>query len=162
MKVQTYLINLYCSHERLESAKKQLDSIEWSFKRFPAFDGRGKSLSSFENYDDQQARKILGRSLLNSEIGCYLSHYQCVSTFLESDADYLIVLEDDMQLSHDFKTVTTQLLDFLYANKDLEWFLINIAANKKKLARDILQTNNHSLWHAYYFGIRLNLVKRRR
>lgn len=153
MKVQTYLINLDCSHERLESAKKQLDSIEWSFKRFPAFDGRGKSLSSFENYDDQQARKILGRSLLNSEIGCYLSHYQCVSTFLESDADYLIVLEDDMQLSHDFKTVTTQLLDFLYANKDLEWSLINIAANKKRLARDIIQTNNHSLWHAYYFPI---------
>ncbi len=153
MKVQTYLINLDGSNERLESAKQQLDDIDWSFERFPAVDGRGKSLSSFENYDDQQARQILGRSLLNSEIGCYLSHYYCVSKFLESDADYLIILEDDMQLSDDFKAVTMQLLDFLYTKKDLEWYLINIAANKKKLAKDIIQINNHTLWHAYYFPI---------
>lgn len=153
MKVQTYLINLDGSHERLENAKQQLDSIDWSFERFPAFDGRGKPLSSFENYDDQQARQALGRSLLNSEIGCYLSHYHCVLAFLESDADYLIVLEDDMQLSDDFKSVTPQLLDFLYTNKNLEWHVINIAANKKKLAKDITQINNHTLWRAYYFPI---------
>lgn len=112
MKIQTYLINLDGSNERLESAKQQLDSIDWSFERFPAFDGRGKPLSSFEDYDDRQARQTLGRSLLNSEIGCYLSHYHCVSAFLESDADYLVVLEDDMQLSNYFKSVTIQLLDF--------------------------------------------------
>ncbi len=153
MKVLTYLINLDGSDDRLKSAKHQLDEINWQFEKFPAFDGRGKNLSSFENYNDQKAKSILGRSLLNSEIGCYLSHYHCVSTFLESDADYLIVLEDDMQLSDDFKAVTTQLLDFLYTNKDLEWYLINIAANKKKIARDITQINNHTLWHAYYFPI---------
>lgn len=153
MKVLTYLINLDGSDDRLKSAKHQLDEINWQFEKFPAFDGRGKNLSSFENYNDQKAKSILGRSLLNSEIGCYLSHYHCVSTFLESDADYLIVLEDDMQLSDDFKAVTTQLLDFLYTNKDLEWYLINIAANKKKIAKDITQINNHTLWHAYYFPI---------
>ena len=153
MKTLTYLINLDGSHERLESAKKQLDQIDWEFERFPAFDGRGKNLADFERYDDVQARSILGRSLLNSEIGCYLSHYNCVVKFLQTDADFLVVLEDDMQLSSDFKTITNQLLDFLYTNSDLEWHLVNIAAKKKKLAQDITQFHNHTLWHAYYFPV---------
>lgn len=153
MKVLTYLINLDGSHERLESAKKQLDQIAWEFERFPAFDGRGKNLADFERYDDAQARSILGRSLLNSEIGCYLSHYNCVVKFLQTDADFLVVLEDDMQLSPDFKAITSQLLDFLYTQNDLEWYLVNIAAKKKKLAQDISQFHNHTLWHAYYFPV---------
>lgn len=153
MKILTYLINLDGSHERLESAKKQLDEIAWEFERFPAFDGRGKNLADFEHYDDMQARSILGRSLLNSEIGCYLSHYNCAVSFLQTDADFLVVLEDDMQLSSDFKAITSQLLDFLYTNNDLEWHLVNIAAKKKKLAKDITTLNNHTLWHAYYFPI---------
>ena len=144
MKVQTYLINLDGSDERLKSAKQQLNSIGWDFEKFSAFDGRGKALSSFENYDDQQAKKLLGRSLLNSEIGCYLSHYNCALKFLESDADYLIVLEDDMQLSADFKQVISPLLDYLFSNTRPEWYLINIAANKKKLAKDITEINGHS------------------
>lgn len=153
MKVQTYLINLDGSDARLKSAKQQLNGIGWNFEKFSAFDGRGKALSSFENYDDRQAKKLLGRSLLNSEIGCYLSHYNCALKFLESDADYLIVLEDDMQLSADFKQVISPLLDYLFSNTHPEWYLINIAANKKKLAKDITEINGHTLWHAYYFPV---------
>ena len=153
MRVVTYLINLDSSYERYESAKKQLNDLNWTFEKISAVDGRGKSLSDFPDYDDSLARQRMGRSLLNSEIGCYLSHYRCVSEFLASDADYLVVLEDDMQLSDDFKAVMTQLLDFLYTNKNLDWYLINIAANKKKIAQNITQINNHTLWHAYYFPI---------
>ncbi|MDE4453840.1 glycosyltransferase family 25 protein [Psychrobacter sp. DAB_AL62B] len=153
MKTITYLINLDESYERLESAKSQLDNIDWQFERFPAFDGRGKKLSDFENYDDNQARKILGRSLLNSEIGCYLSHYNCALEFLKTDADFLVVLEDDMEISSDFKSVTEQLIAFLSHENELEWHLINIAAKKKKITKDITQINNHTLWHAYYFPV---------
>lgn len=153
MKVQTYLINLDGSNERLESATQQLNGIDWNFEKFPAYDGRGKSLSSFENYDDTQAKKRLGRSLLNSEIGCYLSHYHCVLNFLEGDADYLIVLEDDIQLSDDFQTITAQLLNFLHSHNELDWYLVNIATKKKKIAQDIIKIDKHMLWHAYYFPI---------
>lgn len=153
MKVVTYLINLDGSLERLESAKQQLNDIDWVFEKFSAFDGRGRALSSFENYDDKKAKKNLGRSLLNSEIGCYLSHYNCVLRFLESDSDYLIVLEDDIQLSADFKNVTLDLLEYLHNQDNLDWYLVNIAAKKKKLARDITIIGNHVLWNAYYFPI---------
>lgn len=153
MKVLTYLINLEGSHQRLEHAKQQLDDISWDFERVPAVDGRGQPLSSFIDYNDPLAKDNLGRSLLNAEIGCYLSHYRCVSKFLASDADYLIVLEDDMTISSDFSTVLQALLDYLYNTPSLDWYLINLAPKKKKLAKDIVQINHHSLWHAYYFPI---------
>lgn len=154
MKTLTYLINLDGSDQRLESATKQLDDIGWSFERVAAYDGRGKALSDFIDYDDQQTRKNLGRSLLSSEIGCYLSHYQCAERFLQTDADFLVVLEDDMTLAADFKIIVTETLDFLYANPENSWHLINLAAKKKKLAKDIASFNKHTLWHAYYFPIR--------
>lgn len=154
MKTITYLINLDGSDQRLKSATEQLEQIEWSFERVLAFDGRGKDLSSFEDYDDEQTRKNLGRSLLSSEVGCYLSHYDCAQRFLKTDADFLVVLEDDMQLTDHFKEVMKSTLDFLAKPSDSEWYLINIAAKKKKLAKDITTIKQHSLWHAYYFPIR--------
>ena len=154
MKTLTYLINLDGSDIRLKSATKQLEQIKWPFERLPAYDGRGKDLSDFDNYDDEQARKRLGRSLLNAEIGCYLSHYQCAQKFLETDADMLVVLEDDLKLSDDFATTVNGILKYLYNHPELDWYLVNIAAKKKKLATDITTINNHSLWHAYYFPIR--------
>ncbi|MGP5645267.1 glycosyltransferase family 25 protein [Psychrobacter celer] len=154
MKTLTYLINLDGSNERLERSKQQLNNIDWPFERIAAYDGRGKSLSSFEDYDDSQTRKNLGRSLLSSEIGCYLSHYKCAQQFLETDADILVVLEDDMKMADSFKHVIDQTLAYLDTNPDLDWNLINIAAKKKKLAKDITEFDGHTLWHAYYFPIR--------
>lgn len=154
MKTLTYLINLDGSDKRLEGSTQQLNHIDWPFERVSAYDGRGKALSEFENYDDKQTRSNLGRSLLNSEIGCYLSHYQCAQKFLETDADMLVVLEDDMKMTDSFKPVINQTLAYLHAHPDLDWYLINIAAKKKKLAKDITAFDTHTLWHAYYFPIR--------
>ena len=87
MKVVTYLINLDGSQERLERATQQLNQVNWPFERFSAVDGRGKELTEFANYDDHGANDVLGRKLMNSELGCYLSHYGCAEKFLSSDGD---------------------------------------------------------------------------
>lgn len=163
MKVVTYLINLDGSHKRLKCATQQLESVNWSFERLSAVDGRGKALAEFSNYNDQGAQQILGRSLMSSELGCYLSHYTCAENFLNTDADYLVVLEDDMQIDTDFKAKLGGLLEYLDHHKELDWYLINIAAKKKKLSKDITQIEDMSLWHAFYFPIRgLGLIWSRR
>ncbi|KAF1015353.1 MAG: hypothetical protein GAK29_04592 [Acinetobacter bereziniae] len=154
MKVETYLINLDGSDERLQRATEQLQAVDWPFERFSAYDGRGQDLTSFENYDDVGTQQTLGRRLLNSELGCYLSHYGCAEKFLKSDADYLVVLEDDMKITSDFKKSMDQILSYLDQHKSLDWYLINLAAKKKKFSKDIVDLDNFSLWHAYYFPIR--------
>lgn len=154
MKVITYLINLDGSDKRLADATLQLNSVGWEFERFAAYDGRGKALSEFTHYNDDEANQILGRSLMSSELGCYLSHYGCAEKFLATDADYLIVLEDDMKIEPDFKIKLDCLIEYLDQHKNLDWYLVNIAAKKKKLAKNITQIENMSIWHAYYFPIR--------
>ena len=154
MKVLTYLINLDGSDKRLERSTEQLQQQNWNFERVSAYDGRGKALSDFADYDDKQTRINLGRSLLSSEIGCYLSHYKCAQKFLETDADMLVVLEDDMKMAEAFAPVVKDTLAYLHAHPELDWYLVNIAAKKKKLAKDITSFNEHTLWHAYYFPIR--------
>ena len=154
MKVLTYLINLDGSDARLARATEQLNQSSMTFERFSAYDGRGKALSEFPDYNESQTQKLLGRTLLNSELGCYLSHYGCVEQFLRSDADYLVVLEDDMKIATDFQQRVDEILTYLHQHPEIDWYLINIAAKKKKLAKDITQFAEHTLWHAYYFPIR--------
>ena len=145
MKVETYLINLDGSDQRLTRATEQLQAVNWVFERFSAYDGRGKDLSSFQNYDDKQTQQQLGRRLLNSELGCYLSHYGCAEKFLKSDADYLVVLEENMKITLEFKASVDTLLNYLDSHKELDWYLINLAAKKKKLAKDIKTLNDFTL-----------------
>ena len=50
------------------------------------------------------------RSLGMGEIGCYLSHRKCWKKFLSSDADFVLILEDDFTLQPHF-------------SKSLEWLI---------------------------------------
>lgn len=154
MKIVTYLINLEGSQDRLNAATAQLNAVHWPFERYAAYDGRGKAITSFEHYDDALTRSRIGRSLMNSEIGCYLSHKGCVEKFLTTDADYLVVLEDDLKIESDFKIKMDRLFECLNQQTTLDWYLINIAAKKKKIAKDIEKFDDFTLWHAYYFPIR--------
>lgn len=155
MKVEAYLINLDDSYERLEKATQQLQKYGLDFKRFPAFDGRGKSLSSFEQYSDDKAKDVMGRSLISSELGCYNSHLGCIQKFLNTDADYLVVLEDDIEIvDQNFNQTMHDILEWLYQHPEIDWYAMNLGAKKNKLSKTIFQTEKHALVKAYYYPIR--------
>lgn len=163
MKIKTYLINLDGSNARLSKATEQLNAAGWDFERYSACDGRGKSLNEFENYDHQAALNILGRGLLSSELGCYLSHYGCVEKFLHTDADYLVVLEDDLKITQDFLPTLNKIFEYVDGNSNLDWYLLNLASKKKKITKKIVNLGEFSLENAYYFPIRgLGLVWNRK
>ncbi|EPF73673.1 glycosyltransferase family 25 protein [Acinetobacter indicus] len=154
MKVVTYLINLEGSDERLKNATEILSSQDVEFIRFPAVDGRGKALTEFKDYNDEKAKQVMGRSLLNAEIGCYLSHIGCIHQFLASDADYLIVLEDDMVLENDYKKTIYEVISYLDKNNKINWNVINIGPKKKKFFKKLNNFNGYELLRVYYFPIR--------
>ncbi|OTG67700.1 glycosyltransferase family 25 protein [Acinetobacter silvestris] len=154
MKVETYLINLDGSDERLKSATEQLNSEQVSFTRFAAVDGRGKPLSSFKNYNDQKAVEVMGRSLISSELGCYLSHIGCLEKFLMTDSDYLIVVEDDIRLLDGFKVTVDAMLEWLHQNPDVDWYAMNLGAKKNKMSKKLFTFEGRDLVRAYYYPIR--------
>lgn len=152
MKYLTYLINLDSSTTRLMQADAELKKHNIEYERIAAVDGRKLDVPNYANYDSQKAWQAMGRDLAGGEIGCYLSHVKCVEAFLASDADYAIVLEDDLEIISDLNQIVEQTLMWL-EQQNITWYLINIGNNKRKICRKLTQFEQHDLLKAYYFPV---------
>lgn len=150
MKINTYLINLDGSDERLSSASQQLNHQSISFTRISAFDGRSLDPQTIPEYQIKKSLNYMGRELKGGELGCYFSHLNAAKAFLASDADYAIVLEDDMQLNTDIMPVLRDYLIHL-TTQSIDWHLMNIGVKKHKIFTPLIMSNGHTLIHAHYF-----------
>ena len=106
--------------------------------------------TSVPEYDQAHAIRYMGRALNGGELGCYFSHLNCARRFLASNAEYGIVLEDDMQLAEDMPQVITQILEWLQQNHT-DWHLLHIAANKRKIYSVLTNVAGRELMCAHYF-----------
>lgn len=79
-----------------QHAKVANTTLEWSF--FPA----SRQLHPELVYDERLAVIRRGRKLHLRELACYSSHYALWRSFLETDKDQLLVLEDDVVLDWAF------------------------------------------------------------
>ena len=152
MKLGVYLINLDSSTQRLAQAYAELKKQNIEFERISAFDGRKLDVQTYESYNSQQANVLMGRDLLGAEIGCYLSHKRCVTEFLASNYDYIIVVEDDLEVISDLVTTVQKTVQWLEQNQK-GWYLINIGSTKRKLSKKLHQIGSHHLLKAYYFPV---------
>lgn len=73
--------------------------------------------------------------------------------FLRTDADYLVVLEDDLKISKDFKCNVEEILNFFIMMLRRLVF-VEYRRKKEKNTKNIKIFHHCSLWHAYYFPIR--------
>lgn len=113
-RLDVQLINLDGSDVRLARATAALQSAGIPFRRLPAFDGRGKRPEDLPLYDPAAALRSFGRKLTGGEIGCFLSHLEAARQFLQSGADYGLVLEDDLSINDpDLAAILSGLLDAL-------------------------------------------------
>jgi len=92
-KVRKVVVNLDRRPERLVEFEKEMDFMGWSYERFSAIDK-------------------------NSYIGCALSHKKIAENFLETEDDYLLVMEDDLFFMPYTKEIIQTIEDEL--NK-VEW-----------------------------------------
>jgi len=95
------VINMDKSVERLDKIKKNLDDLDLEFERFSAINGR-----QLQNTEIEKSTSLLCRNLLCSKavVGCALSHITVWKNFLKADAEIMCVIEDDCELTQDFKT----------------------------------------------------------
>lgn len=127
-RLDVQLINLDGSDARLTRATAALQAAGIPFRRLPAFDGRGKHPEDLPLYDPAAAMRSFGRKLTGGEIGCFLSHLEAARQFLQTGADYGLVLEDDLSIATpDAGTVLTGLLDALpKVSADKVWHVANL------------------------------------
>jgi glycosyl transferase family 25 len=91
VRTSTVVISLPEAADRraLFTARAAGASLPWRW-----FEGR-RELGPGLEHDPDEAIVAKGRPLYPGELGCYASHYAAWTEFLESEADQLLVLEDD-------------------------------------------------------------------
>ena len=155
MNYITLVINLDDSLQRLQSVDAQLKQQAIAYQRVSAFDGRKMNPCDCNLYNEKKAVSYMGRSLLGGEIGCYLSHLNCAKKFLESNAPYALVLEDDVKINCNLKKIVESFLQWAEKEKHQNWDLINIGAKELKISTEIKEFSDgekiFKLHHAHYF-----------
>lgn len=152
MKLGVYLINLDSSTARLAQADAELKKHGIEYQRISAVDGRKLDVKTYAGYNSKQANELMGRDLLGAEIGCFLSHRRCVTEFLASDYDFVMVVEDDLEIISDLIATVEKTIQWLEQNQK-GWYLINIGSTKRKLSKKLHQIEHHHLLKAYYFPV---------
>lgn len=97
------VINLDKSIDRLESISAQLNRDNLPFERIPAINGfelgedQIKEITFPLDHFDSKVR--FTRALTGGEIGCFLSHRKCWETLIQSNEQWALILEDDIQIA---------------------------------------------------------------
>ena len=109
-----FVINLAASPRRLDSARAELVAAQIDPIRVDAFDGREIDLAQFAAYDDDKARRFMGRSMTQGEVGCYVSHQRAASEPIFCPADNMlrqVLTRSDMGLGTARSLVTAGRFD---------------------------------------------------
>jgi len=98
LKSKTYVVNLDRRVDRWENFKKNATEID-NYERFSAVDGKVVKNSTqlqqiFESNDYYMRRGM---------VGCLLSHIKIYTELINSEYQYFIILEDDVEFTPDFK-----------------------------------------------------------
>lgn len=96
------LINLPRSAERRAHMEQRLATLGLPYEWLPAVDGKAQWESLQTTVDIPAFERHVGRDVLPGEVGCYHSHLTAWARFLDSEAEVLLVLEDDMVFHSDF------------------------------------------------------------
>lgn len=90
------VINLDRSHDRLASVRRGFAELGFSLQRIQGIDARHEDTSRL-SFNRRAFTIAHGRSVVHpGEIGCYFSHLKALRSFLDTDKDFGLILEDDV------------------------------------------------------------------
>ncbi len=107
--VRVYVINLESATKRWLHIQSTFAELEIPFTRVSAVDGKTLRLEPAE-YLESWYRCLHGRETNPPEVGCYLSHLKVLRSFLETDAEFALICEDDIGPNPDVIAVLEKAL----------------------------------------------------
>lgn len=110
-KVKYLVINLPDSEKRRSCIMEQAVRHGITIEVVEAVSGRTLTDEQKAMYLPRERGKIFTRQLSNNEQACVHSHRKALELFLESDAEYCVVLEDDALLDEKFVPGVHYLID---------------------------------------------------
>ena len=141
--MNTFVINLDKSVDRLAEMTERLDRLGLAFTRISAVYGADLGEGELNrHYDSSLNKRIYRRPLSAGEIGCYLSHRKIWQIMVDKGLSMALVLEDDAELAPELPEVLAVI-----ENLSRPWDLIKLyePPAKKPVARSISIDNHLSL-----------------
>lgn len=100
--IRYYYINLQHATDRRASAERQAVEFGIPLERIEAIYGKDLDMSRIEGFNLAQRKREFISELTPNEHACIHSHLKALRTFVESGADYGVILEDDFLLQEGF------------------------------------------------------------
>jgi glycosyl transferase family 25 len=106
--------------------KKEFEKCNISFQRIDAVDAKDLRPTDYiinNKYD---------RDLLPGEIACYLSHIKTLRTFLQTDRNFALIIEDDGMLPVDLKnSIEETLAQYENLSKKHQWDVLKLNSRRR-------------------------------
>lgn len=118
----TFVINLERDTVRREHMRVQLEKLGMRAEFVPAVDGRTLSEADRNAYDREKALRVYGVDMMDTEIGCYLSHFRLYERMVRENIDFALIMEDDIEISPDLPHLVRDLV----ADPNPEWMVVRL------------------------------------
>lgn len=118
-----FIINLEKSSNRRHFMCNQFDTLDIPFQFVKATLGKTLTTEEKRMFSTFNTFKNMGRDLHPNEKGCYLSHYYVWKKMVDENIDEAIIMEDDITISGDFKSIIKNRKQWLPDN----WGILNFA-----------------------------------
>ena len=135
----TYVINMDSATERMAHMAAELRRVGISFIRQPGVVGMELPYPN-ENFSDWSYKYLHGRRWAPRELGCYLSHIQCLRNFLQTDAPYALILEDDVKLDDNIKEILESAIEHASG-----WNMLRLSSVNRGKWWPVRKLGSHSL-----------------
>jgi glycosyl transferase family 25 len=109
-RLAVYLINMDRAETRRAMMEARLKEAGLAHERVSAVDGAKLTLPMPE-FSELSYRFLHGRRWLPAEVGCYLSHVECAKRLLQTQAEYALILEDDVAFGDGMMEAVERALD---------------------------------------------------
>lgn len=124
-QVMAYVINLDRSPQRLAAMTQRMAPLPLKWQRVSAVEGKLLDLPNLTTLSISQFLANHGKWPKPAEVGCYLSHLKVFEAFLStpaSEAEFALILEDDVKFAPDFMDVLSGLIQHR-----AEWDLVRLS-----------------------------------
>lgn len=136
--MKIFVISLARSVDRRAQMLDKLTKADIAFTFFDAVDASVEGFPLSERAAPDITKKRKGYTLLNSEIGCYASHFLLWQKCVEMN-EPIVILEDNIDLSKEFKSILES--SFLHAS-NFNYIKLSATITKNRKFNAKTQVNN--------------------
>ena len=135
----TYVINMAGAVARMEHMKSQLSAAGLAYVRQEGVVG-AQLTEPHEHFSKWSYRYLHGRGWAPRELGCYLSHIECLKKFVASEHDYALILEDDATVDQNLLSILTKATQF-----SEHWNMLRLSTVNRGKWFPVRNIGNHNL-----------------